>query len=167
LRRLARERRDYIYRKSLEAEEKKRYEKKRKIAEYLKGDIRQFSQRTRCTNLLQRGNLFLQNFGKTKLNFARNWRWKEFQLVLLGLVLFFFFNPVRDVSNSFVYFIAEPRNHFDDEYARAGITDPKIFLTTSRDPSSRLIQFVKVCTAFTQIYLFSFPSIYFDYCRPN
>jgi U3 small nucleolar ribonucleoprotein protein IMP4 len=31
----------------------------------------------------------------------------------------------------------------DDEYARAGIEDPKVFLTTSRDPSSRLSQFCK------------------------
>lgn len=31
----------------------------------------------------------------------------------------------------------------DDEYAAAAIEDPKIFLTTSRDPSSRLIQFAK------------------------
>jgi len=35
------------------------------------------------------------------------------------------------------------RSTEDDEYARAGIEDPKIFLTTSRDPSSRLIQFAK------------------------
>lgn len=32
----------------------------------------------------------------------------------------------------------------DDEYARAGIRDPKIFITTSRKPSSRLTKFVKV-----------------------
>lgn len=31
----------------------------------------------------------------------------------------------------------------DDEYARAGIRDPKLVITTSRDPSSRLNQFVK------------------------
>mmetsp|Transcript_53076 Transcript_53076/g.133422 ORF Transcript_53076/g.133422 Transcript_53076/m.133422 type:complete len:288 (-) Transcript_53076:229-1092(-) len=31
----------------------------------------------------------------------------------------------------------------DDEYARAGIQDPKIFITTSREPSSRLLQFAK------------------------
>ena len=33
----------------------------------------------------------------------------------------------------------------DDEYGRAGIDDPKIFLTTCRDPSTRLVQFAKVC----------------------
>lgn len=31
----------------------------------------------------------------------------------------------------------------DDEYSRAGISDPKILITTSRDPSSRLLQFAK------------------------
>jgi U3 small nucleolar ribonucleoprotein protein IMP4 len=31
----------------------------------------------------------------------------------------------------------------DDEYARAGIRDPKIFITTSRNPSTRLNKFAK------------------------
>nr|WCZ58297.1 U3 small nucleolar ribonucleoprotein IMP4 [Paratrimastix eleionoma] len=33
--------------------------------------------------------------------------------------------------------------NIDDEYANAGMQDPKIVITSSRDPSSRLIQFVK------------------------
>eukprot|EP01029_Cantina_marsupialis_P027621 TRINITY_DN773097_c0_g1_i1.p1 TRINITY_DN773097_c0_g1~~TRINITY_DN773097_c0_g1_i1.p1 ORF type:complete len:306 (+),score=77.62 TRINITY_DN773097_c0_g1_i1:56-919(+) len=33
--------------------------------------------------------------------------------------------------------------HIDDEYASAGVVDPKICVTTSHDPSSRLKQFVK------------------------
>ncbi|KND04966.1 snoRNA-binding rRNA-processing protein IMP4 [Spizellomyces punctatus DAOM BR117] len=36
-----------------------------------------------------------------------------------------------------------PTNHIDDEYAQAGVHDPKILITTSRDPSSRLQQFAK------------------------
>ncbi|KAJ3275188.1 snoRNA-binding rRNA-processing protein imp4 [Borealophlyctis nickersoniae] len=36
-----------------------------------------------------------------------------------------------------------PTTHIDDEYARAGEIDPKILVTTSRDPSSRLQQFSK------------------------
>ena len=39
---------------------------------------------------------------------------------------------------------AVPRDHVDDEYAHAGEVDPKVLVTTSRDPSSRLIQFAKV-----------------------
>ncbi|KAI8607750.1 anticodon-binding protein [Chytriomyces sp. MP71] len=38
---------------------------------------------------------------------------------------------------------SDPTSHIDDEYARAGINDPKILITTSRDPSSRLSQFAK------------------------
>lgn len=37
-----------------------------------------------------------------------------------------------------------PRTHVDDEYAFAGEADPKVLVTTSRDPSSRLTQFAKV-----------------------
>lgn len=37
-----------------------------------------------------------------------------------------------------------PRSHVDDEYAHAGEADPKVLITTSRDPSSRLTQFAKV-----------------------
>ncbi|RKO92385.1 anticodon-binding protein [Blyttiomyces helicus] len=36
-----------------------------------------------------------------------------------------------------------PKTHIDDEYAQAGVQDPKILITTSRDPSSRLQQFAK------------------------
>ena len=37
-----------------------------------------------------------------------------------------------------------PRSHIDDEHAKATKRDPKILLTTSRDPSAPLTQFVKV-----------------------
>lgn len=32
----------------------------------------------------------------------------------------------------------------DDEYRWAGVEDPKVMITTSRDPSSRLKMFAKV-----------------------
>jgi len=32
----------------------------------------------------------------------------------------------------------------DDEYKWAGVEDPKLMVTTSRDPSSKLKQFAKV-----------------------
>lgn len=41
--------------------------------------------------------------------------------------------------------LQEPRNHIDDEYAKVGTYDPKVVITTSRSPSSRLLQFSKVC----------------------
>ena len=34
-------------------------------------------------------------------------------------------------------------SYVDDEYATAGIEDPKVCVTTSRDPSSRLKKFIK------------------------
>ncbi|KAH9459957.1 hypothetical protein Pst134EB_008168 [Puccinia striiformis f. sp. tritici] len=43
----------------------------------------------------------------------------------------------KDAGNS------EPLTHIDDEYDRAGIEDPKILITTSRNPSSKLLQFSK------------------------
>lgn len=36
--------------------------------------------------------------------------------------------------------------HMDDEYVWAGVEDPKIVVTTSHNPSSRLKQFAKVCS---------------------
>jgi len=36
-----------------------------------------------------------------------------------------------------------PRTHIDDEYAHAAEREPKVLITTSRDPSSRLVQFAK------------------------
>lgn len=44
--------------------------------------------------------------------------------------------------------------HIDDEYAKIGLHDPKICITTSRDPSSRLKQFakeVKICIPNSQV----------------
>jgi len=38
---------------------------------------------------------------------------------------------------------SEVKSMIDDEYAKAGISDPKILVTTARDPSSRLTQFAK------------------------
>lgn len=38
---------------------------------------------------------------------------------------------------------AVPRTHIDDEYANASVKDPKILLTTSRNPSDSLTKFVK------------------------
>lgn len=37
----------------------------------------------------------------------------------------------------------EPMSHVDDEYADAGVQDPRVLITTSRDPSSKLAQFAK------------------------
>jgi len=36
-------------------------------------------------------------------------------------------------------------SYIDDEYQLAGVDDPRILITTSRNPSARLKQFAKVC----------------------
>jgi hypothetical protein len=41
-----------------------------------------------------------------------------------------------------------PRSLIDDEYANVSVSDPKIMLTTSRNPSAPLTQFVKVNLVF-------------------
>ena len=36
-------------------------------------------------------------------------------------------------------------SYIDDEYQLAGVDDPRILITTSRNPTARLKQFAKVC----------------------
>ncbi|KAJ3636268.1 hypothetical protein Zmor_011783 [Zophobas morio] len=57
---------------------------------------------------------------------------------------------LEDENTSTVYealfkptLILELKDHIDDEYAFAGVKDPRIVITTARDPSSRLAQFAK------------------------
>eukprot|EP00510_Aplanochytrium_minuta_P000240 CAMPEP_0184019710 /NCGR_PEP_ID=MMETSP0954-20121128/8914_1 /TAXON_ID=627963 /ORGANISM="Aplanochytrium sp, Strain PBS07" /LENGTH=285 /DNA_ID=CAMNT_0026301429 /DNA_START=102 /DNA_END=956 /DNA_ORIENTATION=- len=47
-----------------------------------------------------------------------------------------------DLEHDDEYTLA-PKTHIDDEYANAGVEDPRVCITTSRDPSSRLKQFAK------------------------
>lgn len=57
-----------------------------------------------------------------------------------------------------------PRSHIDDEYANASEKDPKILLTTSRNPSAPLTQFVKVVQhlvyTFSLAYLIFFSTLF-------
>lgn len=104
LRRNARLRKEYLYRKSLEGKEKATYERKRAIRK-----------------ALDEGKPIPSHLGREEAQLRR-----EVEL---------------EDDNT-----AVPRNHVDDEYAHAGEVDPKVLLTTSRDPSSRLTQFAKVRT---------------------
>ncbi|KAI3647107.1 hypothetical protein MP228_007328 [Amoeboaphelidium protococcarum] len=54
-------------------------------------------------------------------------------------------SSVGDIRKDLPYDEAQsaPTTHMDDEYAYAGVSDPKILITTSRDPSSKLLQFAK------------------------
>ena len=47
------------------------------------------------------------------------------------------------LDGAILLFLVDVLSKQDDEYATAGVKDPKILVTTSRDPSSRLQQFAK------------------------
>ncbi|GAA0172709.1 RNA splicing factor [Lithospermum erythrorhizon] len=101
LRRNIRQRKEYLYRKSLEGKERTLYEKKRKIKEALEE-------------------------GKPIPTELRN---EEAAL-----------RREIDLEDEHT---AVPRSTIDDEYANATVRDPKILITTSRDPSAPLTQFAK------------------------
>lgn len=100
-RRLTRLRREYLYRKSLEGQERVVYEQKRKLREALAS-----------------GNPL-----PTELRASYDKLRRE-----VG---------AEDTKTQ------EQHTHVDDEYGDAGLMDPRVCVTTSRDPSSRLKQFAK------------------------
>ncbi|KAJ7228766.1 Brix-domain-containing protein [Mycena pura] len=100
LRRQARERRQYVYAKSLETQERQTYERKQQLKDALA------TGKPLPTELKRDAKLLGKDLG---------------------------FDQAQ----------TEPTTHIDNEYARAGIQDPKIIITTSRDPSSKLLQFAK------------------------
>jgi len=99
LRRNARLRKEFLYRKSLEGKEKEIYEKKRKLKKSL-----------------EEGNSI-----PSELRDEENELRKKLKLD----------DEKHEVPT------------IDDEYQLAGVLDPKICVTTSRDPTQRLIQFAK------------------------
>lgn len=101
LRKNMRLRKEYMYRKGLEHEDRSKSEKKRKIKESIDNKERIPSElRNEESNLRREIELEDEN-------------------------------------------TALPISHIDDEYASAGVKDPSILITTSRKPSSRLMQFIK------------------------
>lgn len=50
---------------------------------------------------------------------------------------------LRDAASLEDVRTAAPSTHVDDEYASAGVEDPRVVLTTSRNPSTRLVAFTK------------------------
>lgn len=100
LRRDVRLRREYLYRKSLEAKEQALLSRKRQLKEALASD------KPLPTELRKDGHELK----------------RDLQLD----------DPDEHTSNV-----------LDDEYAGAGVTDPRLLITTSHDPSSKLTQFLK------------------------
>ncbi|XP_070558669.1 U3 small nucleolar ribonucleoprotein protein IMP4-like isoform X2 [Ptychodera flava] len=101
LRRQARLRREYLYRKSLEDQERQTAERKLKIKEALDSDKPIPTDLRQEALALQKSLEYDDEGGE-------------------GIT-----------------------SHIDDEYRWAGVEDPKIMVTTSRDPSSKLKQFAK------------------------
>ncbi|KAL5515036.1 hypothetical protein EMCRGX_G000149 [Ephydatia muelleri] len=101
LRRQARERREYLYRKSLEDKERTIYERKRKIQAALDDD-----------------KPIPTEMKKEAIGIGKSLAFDDAERE--GLT-----------------------THVDDEYAWCGVEDPKIVVTTSHNPSSRLKQFAK------------------------
>ncbi|KAI0234428.1 U3 small nucleolar ribonucleoprotein IMP4 [Lamellibrachia satsuma] len=101
LRRQARQRREYIYRKSVEEKERTILEKKQKLK-------RALDDNKQIPTSLQKDAVYLE----------KTLDWED------------------DGADGIT-------SNVDDEYRWAGVEDPKIMITTSRDPSSRLKMFAK------------------------
>lgn len=138
-----------MYRKSLEGKERDEYERKRKIREALEGRmgttklyawqicLLAASQHTARKSL---ANSFQQVSKRPAENF-------HIGVAAEGKPIP---TELRKEANALKRKIdleddntAVPRSHIDDEYAHAEERDPKILVTTSRDPSTRLVQFAK------------------------
>lgn len=100
-RRLARERKEYLVRKSAEGQAQEIHERKKQLKRYLDSD---------------------QQLPGSMRKDARS---------------------LRDMLSYDDAEHLEPSTHVDDEYALAGYEDPKILLTTSHEPSQRLLTFAK------------------------
>lgn len=112
LRRQARLRREYLYRKSVQDKLKNIQEKKEKLKRSLEQNIP-----------------IHPDLRKDALNIQKKLAWEDAgpeMAVAIG----------TEVGGTL-------GSHEDDEYRWAGVEDPKIIITTSRDPSSRLKMFVK------------------------
>ncbi|KAK4535074.1 hypothetical protein CDCA_CDCA03G1099 [Cyanidium caldarium] len=116
LRRQARLRREYLYRKSLEGEAAEAYERKRRTREAIaegRDDLLPLAPNDwRGASERHDDGAFATAESAEYDDALHGWR-------------------------------ASHLSHVDDEYARAGERDPKVVITTSRDPSTRLAQFAK------------------------
>ncbi|XP_055697140.1 U3 small nucleolar ribonucleoprotein protein IMP4 [Phlebotomus papatasi] len=113
LRRQARLRREYLYRKSVEGKHKALQEKKDRIKRSLE------------ENIPIHGDL-----RREALSLQEKLKWNDS-------------GPSAAAEIGGVSGGANTANSQDDEYRYAGCEDPKIMITTSRDPSVRLKMFVK------------------------
>lgn len=138
LRRNARLRREYLYRKSLEGKERTEYERKRAIREALAGGETRGREATRRRRRPRSPPTAARPRGPPRAPPCPTPEGKPIptdlrrdEAALRRQV------ALEDDST------AVPRTHADDEYGRAAEREPKVLVTTSRDPSSRLTAFSK------------------------
>uniref|UniRef100_A0A0K8S4Z8 Brix domain-containing protein n=1 Tax=Lygus hesperus TaxID=30085 RepID=A0A0K8S4Z8_LYGHE len=112
LRRQARLRREYLYRKAIEDRKRVIEEKKQRIKQSL-----------------ETGHVIDTNLRREALSLVDKVQWED-----KGPELAAAYGGEDGGGGG---------THQDDEYRWAGVEDPKIMMTTSRDPSSRLKQFIK------------------------
>lgn len=112
IRRQARLRREYLYRKAIEDKKKAIQDKKDRIKQSLES-----------------GTLIDTNLRKQALKLVDNLQWEDEGPKLAAAI------GTEEGGTCL--------SHEDDEYRWAGVVDPKIMITTSRDPSSRLKMFAK------------------------
>lgn len=112
LRRQARLRREYLYRKTAEEKQKTIQDNKRRIQ-----------------NNLEENTAIHGDLQKKAIHYSNKLEWEDAGPERAALV--------GGESGG------ATANSQDDEYRYAGVEDPKIVITTSRDPSSRLKMFVK------------------------
>ncbi|XP_070157404.1 U3 small nucleolar ribonucleoprotein protein IMP4 [Polyergus mexicanus] len=113
LRRQARLRREYLYRKSVQDKVKGIQEKKEKLKRSLEENVP-----------------IHPDLRKSALHVQRKIEWEDA-------------GPRMAMAMGTEMGGGAVANHEDDEYRWAGVEDPKIVITTSRDPSSRLKMFAK------------------------
>jgi len=112
LRRKARERREYLYRKEVEAKHRAVQDKKERVR-----------------NALASNRLLDTDVKRDALELAKAGQWDDA-------------GPEQAIAQGGAGG-GTLANSQDDEYRWAGVEDPKIMITTSRDPSSKLKQFAK------------------------
>jgi hypothetical protein len=91
-----------------------------------------------CANGQQRERDCRPNFERKERRYRRSYNTMRPKLVGFEILIWSCWSSWAQCLFS------EPTTHVDDEYSKAGMRDPKILITTSRDPSSRLMQFAKV-----------------------
>ncbi|KAG8801384.1 snoRNA-binding rRNA-processing protein imp4 [Serendipita sp. 399] len=122
LRKAARERRQLVFQRSLEQQERSIYQRKQALKDALASGTPTHTFQSSTEESKSTPNFLLGKDLPTELRKSALEMRKDLA-----------FDAAQE----------DPMTSVDYEYERAGIRDPKIVITTSRDPSSKLVQFAK------------------------